>query len=276
MITGEPNLAQVPEIVRSGAYDFIAKPVLKEAILKAVERAAENRRLIAARRRLEAQVAVSQQEKITTLQQMAAQVAHEVKNPLASLLLYSMHLRGMVGEREAIVVDKIISTINHLTRTTEQIANFARPLDLVPRRLNLNVVVRDVLQLLEPHISANRISTQLELDESCAHGMFDETALRGALMNLMLNAVQAMPDGGVLTISTASNEAKLRLIIADTGVGMTEEQTRKMFEPFYTTKSQGLGLGLPYARKVIEQHHGAIRIESRPQEGTRIEITFSP
>ncbi|MCA1613932.1 MAG: ATP-binding protein, partial [Acidobacteria bacterium] len=141
-----------------------------------------------------------------------------------------------------------------------------------PRRADLNLVVSDVLQLLRPQMTANRIEPRLELDERGSPALIDEASVRSALMNLVLNAVQAMPHGGALNVKTEAGAGSRRVEIADTGGGMTEEQLESVFEPFYTTKSQGLGLGMAYARKVIEQHGGAISVESSPGAGTTIRV----
>jgi two-component system sensor histidine kinase HydH len=233
------------------------------------------------RKRLEAEKEEMQRqlfhnEKVSALGRVAAQVAHEVKNPLAGLLLYAMHLKSKLGDKlsesELALCDRIINSINHLVSTTEQILSFARPVSLMPRPVDLNGVVRKVSQLLQPQISAFRIDERLELADSEVPTMLDETSITSALINLTLNAIQSMPDGGRLTVKTSRVNGTSQLTIADTGCGMTSEQVEKVFEPFYTTKTQGLGLGMPYAKKVIEQHHGAIHIESRQQAGTQIVI----
>jgi signal transduction histidine kinase len=296
MITGEPSLSLIPEIVRAGAYDFIAKPIIKDVLLNAVARAAEKKRLTDEKRRLEQEIKryaedletrvaertaelvethkrLVHQERIVALGRVAAQVAHEVKNPLAGLLLYSLHLQsksGKFSESEASLVDKIVETINHLIGTVDQILGFARPISLTPRAGNLNQIATDVLELLRPQIIANKIETRLSLGEQAASVMIDESSMRGALMNLILNAIEAMTDGGRLSVASGRTEETLRLEIADTGRGISEEETKNIFEPFYTTKEQGLGLGMPYARKIIEQHGGAISVISRLGEGTTI------
>jgi signal transduction histidine kinase len=299
MITGEPNITHLPEIVRAGAYDFISKPVTKDVLIKSVARAVEKKQLDDERRRLEreikeyaeqleervaertaelaaAQAQLAHQEKIAALGRAAAQVAHEIKNPLAGLRLYSLHLKnkvaGKLSDAEMSLIDKTIDSINRLSDTADQILNFARPINLVPTRVDLNRVVASVIQLLEPQITSNKIEVKLALAPSGASAMLDEASIHSALMNLMLNAIQSMTADGVLSVTTNADGDHLRLTIADTGRGMTEEQAKNVFEPFYTTKSQGLGLGAPYARKVIEQHRGTIKVESREGEGTRLEI----
>lgn len=102
--------------------------------------------------------------------------------------------------------------------------------------------------------------------------MLDESSMRAVMMNLVLNAAQAMPGGGHLGVATRADMTRVVASISDTGAGMDGAEVKKIFEPFYTTKSQGLGLGMAYASKVVEQHGGTIRVESRPGEGTTVEV----
>jgi two-component system NtrC family sensor kinase len=300
MITGEPNLSVIPQIVRAGAYDFIAKPIIKDVLLSAVARAAEKKRLTDEKRRLEEEIKrhteelemrvaertaelvethkrLVQQERIAALGRAAAQVAHEVKNPLAGLLLYSLHLKSKIdksSESEAALIDKIVETINHLIGTVERILGFARPVNITLRSANLNQIIHNVLELLRPQITANKIDLDVSMSEQAAPVMIDESSMQGALMNLILNAIEAMPDGGRLSLKSDRTEQTLRLEIADTGRGISEEGMKNIFEPFYTTKEHGLGLGLgmPYAKKIIEQHGGSISCMSRVGEGTTIRV----
>lgn len=301
MITGEPTLSLLPDLVRAGAYDFIAKPVVKDVLLRAVERAGEKKRLTEEKLRLEQEVRSHSEElerrvgertaelveanrqlarhaKITALGRAAAQVAHEVKNPLTGLLLYSMHLRervaGKLTAAELTLIDKIIETTKYMDRTCEQVLDFARPIRLTPQPVDLNRIVADVLQILEPQLAATAVERRLELGEPEVVGTLDRTSVRAALTNLILNAVQAMPSGGTLGVKTCGADGALRLEVSDTGVGMTEEQLGNIFEPFYSTKSQGLGLGMPYVKKVVEEHRGTIEVESRPAEGTTIRVSL--
>jgi signal transduction histidine kinase len=229
------------------------------------------------RRLAETQEQLAHNEKIAALGRVAAQVAHEVKNPLAGLLLYTMHLKSKVAtylpESEAVLIDKIIHTINHLTRTVEQVMKFASPVQLTLRPLDLNQVVRDVLQLAEPQLSEAHVDTTLVLDERGVTALIDESSMRAVLMNLISNSVQAMTNGGRhLRVLTQADGSGVRLTVSDTGMGMDSAQLKKVFEPFHTTKSQGLGLGMAYAQKIVEQHGGTINIESRTGAGTTIAI----
>lgn len=300
MITGEPTLSVIPEIVRAGAYDFIAKPIVKDVLLNAVARAAEKKRLTDEKLRLEQEIKryaeelemrvdertaeliethqrLVHQERIAALGRAAAQVAHEVKNPLAGLLLYALHLQSKAEKfspSEASLVDKIADTVNHLICRVEQILGFARPVNLNPRPGDLNRSVNNVLELLQPQVTANKVEVQLSLTQPAAIAMMDEASMRGALMNLLINAIEAMPKGGTLNITTAATGGTLQVEISDTGPGISEEEVKNIFEPFYTTKEQGLGLGMPYAKKIIEQHGGTISFRSKLGEGTTIKITL--
>ena len=268
---GSENAENRYKIEQRGEHFFISMTVdvIVVSILLAVV-SQQQRRLVEAHERL------AHNEKIATLGRVAAQVAHEVRNPLAGLLLYSLHLKGKVAgilaDGELQLVDKIIDTVNHLTSTTDHILNFDRPVDLAPRWVDLNKVSADVIQLLKTQISANGIDARLDLCDSGVAGMLDEASISGALLNLVLNAVQAMPDGGRLTITSGAEGSLLWLVISDTGVGISQEQVKHIFEPFNTTKSRGLGLGMPYAQKIIEQHAGRISLESQPGKGTQVRI----
>ena len=300
MITGEPNLAVLPEIVRSGAYDFIAKPITKTVLLSVVGRAAEKKRLTDEKRRLEEEIKryaeelevrvaertaelvethkqLLTQERIGALGRATAQVAHEVKNPLAGLLLYSLHLKSKAenfSESEIYLVDKIVDTINHLNSRVEQILGFARPVSLTVRSENLHVIINDVLDLARPQLAANKVEVRVSLDQQPVYVSVDQSSMRGVLLNLMLNAIEAMPAGGTLSIAVNRIDDGVQLELTDTGRGISDEEAKKIFEPFYTTKAQGLGLGMPYAKKVVDQHGGKISLSSGLGVGTTISVTL--
>ena len=301
MITGEPNLSVIPEIVRAGAYDFLAKPILKDVLLKAVGRATEKKLLSEEKRRLELEIKqraadlevrvaertaelveahdrLAHNAKVAALGRVAAQVAHEVRNPLYGLLLYSTHLKdelaGKLTEDQVELFDNMIETINQLTSTTQQILDFARPVKLALRPVDLNSVVSAVLKLLHLQISANGVEVEFDQGDSNPIARIDEACIRAALLNLILNAVESMPTGGILSITSTTTGETASLAIKDTGSGMSEERVKKIFEPFNSDKTNGLGLGMPYAKKIIEEHGGNIRVESKPGEGTQVWINL--
>src|SRR6185369_4261836 len=157
--------------------------------------------------------------KVAALGRVAAQIAHEVRNPLHALLLYSTHLKdelsGRLAADQVEIFDNIIDTINQLGSTTGQILDFARPVRLALRSVELNSVVNAVLKLLQAQISANGVTVQFDHCDSNPTAMLDEACIRAAFLNLLLNAVEAMPSGGTLKITTATDGETLSLVIED-------------------------------------------------------------
>lgn len=274
VITKKPKVSQVREVMRAGACDFIVPPVTRDALVQSVARAIRRHEVCLCQGR----VPLTHDEKIVALGRMAAQVAHEVRNPLAGLQLYSIHLKsrlaGQVPAGEIALVDKIIDGISQLADTTERVLDFARTISLSRRQSDLNRIVLDSLALLEPQLKEKRISVNLRLAEPGAYALLDEASMRSTLINLMLNAIQAMAEAGQMTIYTSAGCEVLNLAITDTGCGMTDEQISNLFEPFYTTKSQGLGLGMSFAARVVQLHGGEIAVESRLNVGTSIKIAL--
>jgi len=312
MMTGEPDLERIPEILRAGAYDYMAKPVVKDTLIEAVCRAVDKKKAVDEKMKLDQEIRAharalellvdertrdlatieransdamrSLQERLESSEQVAllgraaAQIAHEVKNPLAGLRLYAMHLKSKMAANskgEIDLVNKIIDTVNRLSEIVERTLDFARPIRLSKSRLDINRVITEALNLLEPQIAANRISVELHLASSRVECVADEPSIGSALVNLILNAIQAMPGGGTLSIESGRDDGRVSVKIADTGCGIRPDAIDRVFEPFYTTKSKGLGLGLAYARKVIEQHAGSIQISSVEGQGTRVNVLLA-
>jgi PAS domain S-box-containing protein len=215
-------------------------------------------------------------ERIAALGRVAAQVAHEVKNPLAGLKLYALHLKSKIelglAAGETTLIDKIVDTVDHLSDTVERVLDFARPIGQARGPVDLNRLVADAIRMLESQIRAGNIALKTDLCRGVTVAMLDEPSLRSALLNLFLNAIQAMPGGGDLRISTIREDGWIQLRVTDTGCGIDEERLGSLFEPFNTTKSRGLGLGLPYSKKVIDEHGGQITVESQKGTGTCVEV----
>src|SRR5690242_12516467 len=178
---GPENVENRWKLEQRGEHFFISMTVdliVVSILLAMVDR--NQRRLMAANEQL------AHSEKVATLGRVAAQVAHEVRNPLAGLLLYSVHLKGKLDGKlpngDAQLIDKIIETINHLTATTEQILNYARPVTLAPKRVDLNEVAKDAVQLLSTEVSAHHIETQFNLDDAPVTGVLDEPSIRSATL----------------------------------------------------------------------------------------------
>jgi signal transduction histidine kinase len=224
-----------------------------------------------------------QNEKLSALGLLAAEVAHEIRNPLTvmKLLYHSLDLKFPAGDPRAKDAQLIDAKIEHLNRIVEQILAFARTTEPQLKPVNLNELI-DELGLLVRHKLANQnveFVRNLQPDLPPVPG--DAPQLEQAFLNLILNAAEAMPGGGRLTIrsrAVRSPRARTRptyvaVEFKDTGKGMSEELQVRAFTAFLnTTKTKGTGLGLAIVGRIIETHHGSIRIKSRPGRGTSITV----
>jgi signal transduction histidine kinase len=224
-----------------------------------------------------------QNEKLSALGLLAAEVAHEIRNPLTvmKLLYHSLKLNFPESDPRAKDTRIIEAKIEHLNKIVEQILDFARTTEPTLAPVNLNELI-DELGLLVRHKLANqnvRLVRDLQADLPSILG--DAPQLEQAFLNLILNAAEAMPQGGTLTIKSfaiaqpalSQNITQVALEFKDTGAGMSEEMQRGAFTAMLaTTKARGTGLGLAIVGRVIETHRGALSIKSRPGKGTTIRI----
>ena len=221
-----------------------------------------------------------QNEKLSALGLLAAEVAHEIRNPLTvmKLLYHSLNLKFEAKDPRAKDAQIIEAKIEHLNKIVEQILDFARTTEPKLAPVNLNDLV-DELGLLVRHKLSNqgiKLVRDLQTDLPLVSG--DAPQLEQAFLNLMLNAAEAMADGGTLSIRSRAVRARdkseqVLVEFKDTGGGMTEEQQQRAFKTILaTTKVKGSGLGLAIVGRIIETHHGQIRIRSRAGRGTAIQI----
>jgi signal transduction histidine kinase len=214
---------------------------------------------------------------LAALGRMATQVAHELKNPLAGLLLYARHLEGRLaknGDAEgAALAQKISGTVDHLAATVTEITAFGRPPELHRAPVAIHALLDECLSFAEARTGTEGIEIFRAYDDACpADAMLDPRELRKAFLNLILNALESLSPGGRLTVTTsyAPDTKSLSIIVEDTGGGMSEETVSRMFDLFFTTKPQGTGLGMAIARSVIDLHGGELTIHSVLGQGTRV------
>ncbi len=217
-----------------------------------------------------------QNEKLSALGLLAAEVAHEIRNPLTvmKLLYHSLNLKFDAHDPRAKDAQVIESKIEHLNKIVEQILDFARTTEPQFAPVNLNNLI-DELSLLVRHKLANQgVKLIHELQPDLPLVMGDGQQLEQVFLNLMLNAAEAMPDGGTLTVKTFVQAAgHVAISFKDTGVGMTKEQQQRAFKTILsTTKSKGSGLGLAIVGRIVETHHGRTQIQSRKNRGTTMTV----
>ncbi len=211
---------------------------------------------------------------------MARQVAHEIKNPLTPIQLAAEHLQHVHDDRGrplGAVLDQCLRTILGQVRLLRQIAsefsNFAGEPKSRPEAVDL---ARLVSQVVDPYRLgiAERVSFDIALSSDLPPVWADRTLLSRALTNLIENAIQAMPAGGTLRIDAVHRGDRAVLRVDDTGVGMDAEALERAFEPFFSTKTAGSGLGLANARRNIETGGGTVSIASRPGSGTTVTVSL--
>ena len=218
-----------------------------------------------------------QNEKLSALGLLAAEVAHEIRNPLTvmKLLYHSLNLKFPENDPRAKDNKIIEAKIEHLNKIVEQILDFARTTEPKFAPVNVNELV-DELGLLVRHKLANQnIHMARRLQPDLPPVMGDAPQLEQAFLNLILNAAEAMPDGGTLTVKTRAAKSRVLIEFKDTGTGMSEEQQKQAFTAVLsTTKAKGTGLGLAITGRIVETHHGTIQIKSRSGRGTAMIISL--
>ena len=221
-----------------------------------------------------------QTEKLTSLGQMAASIAHEVNNPLAGVLVYTQLLTKKIAGGnipKEIALDYLSKMDSALTRSTKLIRSlldFARQSPPTLREIELNDVVNQALDLTAHSAELQHVEVIRELAPSLPKLTADFDQLQQVCTNLILNAIQAMPEGGRLTLHTSANNSQVIIEVQDTGCGISPENMRKLFTPFFTTKEKGkgVGLGLAVAHGIIQRHQGRIEVQTKEGEGTTFTI----
>jgi len=214
--------------------------------------------------------------KLTALGRLTSGVAHEVKNPLNAMMIHLELLKEKLdvpGEEVQQSLDVIGSEIRRLDRVVQGFLRFIRPEELSLRLLDLNWLLREVTALLETEWQKEGIRFAFQLDPTLPLIAADEELLRQAFLNVMLNACQAMPAGGVVAISTSLEEWEfVQVSITDTGVGIPPEDLGKIYQLYYTTKPHGSGIGLSLAYRVVQMHDGSIEVASQVGRGTSMTV----
>jgi signal transduction histidine kinase/putative methionine-R-sulfoxide reductase with GAF domain len=220
-------------------------------------------------RKTEAQLIRS--EKLAALGQLAAGFAHEIRNPLTSIniLIHSMREKPPSGDSYKEDFKVIEEEIHRINEIVDQFLRFAKPAPPLLEKTEVSSIFEETLQLLRPQIEKQLIVVEKEF-QPLPIILIDREQMKQAILNLLLNAIQAMPGGGHLTLKGQNSEDGqwIHLSIQDSGVGIPGEDMNKLFDPFFSTKEGGIGLGLSIAHRIIDQHRGKIDVESVPGKGT--------
>lgn len=217
----------------------------------------------------------------TELAELAGRLIHEIKNHLGTLALNlqlmaeDLEKPETPRERRALQrSQKLLDECQQLTTLSTDFLRFARIQSLDLRPADLKGVIEELIDFFDPSARQANIEIRAFLPGDLPQVGLDREMFKQALLNLILNAQQAMPKGGELTIQAEPRDGAVVLRIIDTGVGMSPEVLAQVFKPFYTTRFGGSGLGLPTARRIIEAHDGTIDVQSAPGKGTLFTITL--
>jgi signal transduction histidine kinase len=220
---------------------------------------------------------ISRRQRLSELGNMAATVAHEIRNPLNSVSIGLQRLKNEFTPTQDAAdyshfLDLMQREVSRLNGSVEQFLSLARPLNLKPEKFSVAEFLSDLTDLTGGEANASNVRMAQKLFPALPPLEADRDYLKQLLLNLILNGIQAMPDGGTLTMAARPDKDFLELTVSDEGMGMAQETMRRIFEPYFTTKANGSGLGLSIARRIVEAHHGSIAVDSAPGKGSRFQI----
>ncbi len=218
-------------------------------------------------------------ENLASLTTLAAGVAHEIKNPLGSISIYLQLLQKTLAKeniKTEETTEKYFNVLKEeISRLNGIVVDFlfaVRPMPLELREGDINALILQMIEFVSFELRQANIQISLELQEDLPKILMDDRYMKQALLNLITNAMSAMPVGGTLTITTKCIDNEIILTISDTGEGISEENIPKIFEPYFTTKETGTGLGLTQVYKIIREHQGEITVHSKENKGTSFDI----
>jgi len=224
-------------------------------------------------------------ESLASLTTLAAGVAHEIKNPLGSISIHIQLLQRAM-RREGACEDEAFPALvdRHLGVVTEEIDRLnkivldflfaVRPMAIELRDTDPRDLLRELAEFIAPEADQAKVRVELRLPDDCPRVLLDRRYMKQAILNLAKNALAAMPEGGTLVFSLAADEGFVKIGVADTGLGMEPEVLPKIFEPYYTTKETGTGLGLTITFKIVREHRGEIAVQSEPGKGSVFTIAL--
>lgn len=225
-------------------------------------------------RKLKEEVARSQ--RLASIGQLAAGVAHEIRNPLSSIKGFATYFRERYKDvpQDKQTAEIMVQEVDRLNRVISQLLEFARPPQIQKRKSDVVEIVKHSVRMVEQDAERKSVRVRLDLPEKGVVTEVDADRIKQVFLNLYLNALEAMDEGGTLSVSVSANTGSgtAKIEISDTGRGIAEEDLPHIFDPYFTTKPSGTGLGLAIAHKIIESHGGEILVESKEGLGTTFVI----
>ncbi len=221
-------------------------------------------------------------DRLTSLGQLSAGIAHEIRNPLASINFNVQFLARQLNpdEKTNKIIEDTLTGVERIKGLVKGMLDFCRPAPPILKSESINRAIEDAVSLLDSQFRKHDIRVELSLAPEAPDVVFDNQQIHQVFVNILLNAMQAMPQGGTVRVeSRVEQDAKkprrqLSVSFSDSGVGIAKEDFEKIYDPFFTTKPEGTGLGLSIAHKILEQHHAGIECKSRVGQGTTFTLRF--
>jgi len=221
---------------------------------------------------------VARSQRLASLGRLAAGVAHEIRNPLSSIKGFATYFKERYPDRpdDQQTADIMIQEVDRLNRVVGQLLELARPISIKPQIISLVALLKDAVRLIEEQAAEKNISVLLQDNDPVDEVRIDPDCINQILLNLFLNAIDAMNDGGELKVALSldGDSEEIRITVSDTGCGISPEHLSRVFDPYFTTKSSGTGLGLAIAHNIVEAMGGRISVESEQEKGTTFTVTL--
>ena len=215
---------------------------------------------------------IERSQRLASIGRLAAGVAHEIRNPLSSIKGFATYFKERYknAPEDQQTAAIMIQEVDRLNRVVGQLLEFARPVTVKPKPTDLDTLVDESVKVIEPQAKERKITVKINNSTRGEKIRIDSDRLNQVLLNLYLNAIESMEDGGELTVElSANNEAnEIEISVSDNGCGIPRKDQTKIFDPYFTTKSSGTGLGLAIAHNIVEAMDGTIKVESNPGKGT--------
>lgn len=299
MFTGKGSEEIAVELMKAGAYDYIIKPFNNQDLADRIDRVLKiravemkNRELLRERECLMAEIEawnrelerrveekteelkriqdeIVQTEKLATLGYLSAGMAHEIRNPLNSISLFSQLLRSGGDEAEKQeYIDKILVEIDRIDGILRKLLEASKRPRFQISEVDVTAIARRVLDSFSAQMDLSRIRSEFIVKSELPTIQADPSEIEQIFTNLFLNAIHEMEDGGTLTVSIGSDDGWISIRVGDTGRGIPPEHLPSIFDPFFTTKSRGTGLGLSVVLRIVKTYRGRIQVEKSDETGT--------
>ncbi len=215
-------------------------------------------------------------DRLTTTGEMAASMAHEIRNPLAGVLGALQVIDSDLDDDDPNkpILQEMMVQMERMNLAVNDLLSYARPAPPRFDRTDLNGIIDRTVSIMSSQARKKNVTVDLSLEKELPPLTADRKLLQQLLWNVILNALQATDEGGMVSVSTASENGSVRVTVRDTGKGIPPSERENIFRPFYTTKHQGTGLGLTISRRIVEQHHGTISLESGDPSGTTCSVSL--